>query len=83
MASRKRRLLLGDELISLMKTSVHEWEPQVIAEEEGHVETVGDGIVFVDGLKSVMYGEIVIFESGVRGMVQDLRPDDIGVIPFW
>lgn len=72
----------GDELISLMKSSVHEWEPQVLAEEEGHVESVGDGIVFVDGLKSVMYGEIVIFESGVRGMVQELRPNDIGVILF-
>ncbi|MBP3233666.1 MAG: F0F1 ATP synthase subunit alpha [Eubacterium sp.] len=72
----------GEELISLMKTNVHEWKPQVIAEEEGHVESVGDGIVFVDGLKSVMYGEIVIFESGVRGMVQELRPDDIGVILF-
>ena len=65
-----------------MKTSVQEWEPQVIPEEEGHVESVGDGIVFVDGLKSVMYGEIVVFESGVRGMVQELRPDDIGVILF-
>ncbi len=72
----------GEELISLMKTSVYEWEPQVISEEEGHVESVGDGIVFVDGLKSVMYGEIVVFESGVRGMVQELRPDDIGVILF-
>lgn len=72
----------GKELISLMKSSVHEWEPQVVSEEEGHVKTVGDGIVFVDGLKSVMYGEIVIFESGVRGMVQELRPDDIGVILF-
>ena len=72
----------GEELISLMKTSVHEWEPQVISEEEGRVESVGDGIVFVDGLKSGMYGEIVVFESGVRGMVQELRPDDIGVILF-
>ena len=72
----------GDELISLMKSSVHEWEPQVLAEEEGHVESVGDGIVFVDGLKSVMYGEIVRFEAGVRGMVQELRPNDIGVILF-
>ena len=72
----------GKELISLIKSSVHEWEPQVVAEEEGHVKTVGDGIVFVDGLKSAMYGEIVIFESGVRGMVQELRPDDIGVILF-
>ena len=79
---RDEKVSSGGELISLMKTSMHEWEPQVIAEEEGHVETVGDGIVFVDGLKSAMYGEIVVFESGVRGMVQELRPDDIGVILF-
>ena len=79
---KEEKVSSGPELISLMKSSISEWKPQVIAEEEGHVETVGDGIVFVDGLKSVMYGEIVIFESGVRGMVQELRPDDIGVILF-
>ena len=72
----------GEELISLMKSNVQNWEPQIIPEEEGYVESVGDGIVFVDGLKSVMYGEIVVFESGVRGMVQELRPYDIGVILF-
>ena len=79
---REEKVSSGNELISLMKSSINDWEPHVVAEEEGHVETVGDGIVFVDGLKSAMYGEIVIFESGVRGMVQELRPDDIGVILF-
>ncbi len=79
---KEEKVSSGSELISLMKSSISEWQPQVIAEEEGHVETVGDGIVFVDGLKSVMYGEIVVFESGVKGMVQELRPDDIGVILF-
>ncbi len=79
---KEEKVSSGSELISLMKSSISEWQPQVIAEEEGHVETVGDGIVFVDGLKSVMYGEIVVFESGVKGMVQELRPSDIGVILF-
>ena len=79
---KEEKVSSGPELITLMKSSISDWEPQIIAEEEGHVETVGDGIVFVDGLKSAMYGEIVIFESGVRGMVQELRPDDIGVILF-
>ena len=78
----EEKVSTGPELISLMKSSISEWQPQVVAEEEGHVETVGDGIVFVNGLKSAMYGEIVVFESGVRGMVQELRPDDIGVILF-
>ena len=79
---KEEKVSSGSELITLMKSSISDWQPQVIAEEEGHVETVGDGIVFVDGLKSAMYGEIVVFESGVRGMVQELRPDDIGVILF-
>ncbi len=79
---KEEKVSSGPELISLMKSSISDWQPQVVAEEEGHVETVGDGIVFVDGLKSAMYGEIVVFESGVRGMVQELRPDDIGVILF-
>ena len=79
---KEEKVSSGKDLISLMKSNISDWKPQVIAEEEGHVETVGDGIVFVDGLKSAMYGEIVVFESGVRGMVQELRPDDIGVILF-
>ena len=79
---KEEKVSSGNELISLMKSSIADWKPRVLAEEEGRVKTVGDGIVFVDGLKSVMYGEIVVFESGVRGMVQELRPDDIGVILF-
>ncbi len=70
------------ELISLIKTSVQDWSLEAVAEEEGYVKTVGDGIVVVDGLSSVVYGEIVLFESGVKGMVQDLRADDVGVILF-
>ena len=72
----------GGELISLIKSSVKDWSAEAISEEEGYVKTVGDGIVVVEGLSSVQYGEIVIFESGVRGMVQDLKPDSIGVILF-
>ena len=77
-----RQLAPEDEVISLIKSEVHEWSAHVVAEEEGYVKTVGDGIVVVDGLRSAVYGEIVVFESGVRGMVQDLRPDEIGVILF-
>lgn len=72
----------GDELISLIKNGVEDWEAGIVSEEEGYVLSVGDGIVVIDGLSSAKYGEIVVFESGVKGMVQDLRPDSIGVILF-
>lgn len=71
-----------DDIISLFKTSIDKWEAKVSPEEEGRVLTVGDGIVIADGPANAVYGEIVIFESGVKGMVQDLRPDSVGIILF-
>ncbi|SCX98412.1 F-type H+-transporting ATPase subunit alpha [Lachnospiraceae bacterium XPB1003] len=70
------------DVISLFKTSINEWQAHVVPEEEGTVLTVGDGIVVAEGLEDAVYGEIVIFESGVKGMVQDLRPDSVGIILF-
>ncbi|MCR5597932.1 MAG: F0F1 ATP synthase subunit alpha [Lachnospiraceae bacterium] len=70
------------DVITLFKSSIDSWEAHVRPEEEGVVLTVGDGIVLAEGLRSVVYGEIVIFESGVKGMVQDLRPDCVGIILF-
>jgi F-type H+-transporting ATPase subunit alpha len=72
----------GRELITLFKSSLDAWKMEVLPEEEGTVIMVGDGIVFANGLESAVYGEIVIFESGVKGMVQDLRPDSVGIILF-
>mgnify|MGYP000376310286 CR=1 FL=1 len=43
---------------------------------------VGDGIAIVYGIEHAMYGEIVIFENGVKGMVQDIRRNEIGCILF-
>ena len=71
-----------DDIISLFKTSIDKWEAKVSPEEEGRVLTVGDGIVIADGPANAVYGEIVICESGVKGMVQDLRPDSVGIILF-
>ncbi|MCR5214690.1 MAG: F0F1 ATP synthase subunit alpha [Eubacterium sp.] len=71
-----------EDLIPLIKSAVDDFSATANAEEEGRVLTVGDGIVVADGLSSVQYGEIVIFESGVRGMVQDLRTEEIGIILF-
>lgn len=50
------------------------------AQEIGYVEEVKDGVVLVQGLNNASYGEIVEFESGVKGTVIDLLPDTVGVI---
>ena len=71
-----------DQMITLLKKSIDDFSLEAIPEEEGFVKTVGDGIVVVTGLDAVRYGEIVVFESGVKGMVQDLRRGEIGVVLF-
>lgn len=69
-------------IIPLIKETVESWTPQVMAQEIGTVMTVGDGIATISGLEGATYGEILIFASGVRGMVQDLRENEIGCILF-
>ena len=69
-------------IIPLIKETVNNWVPKAMVQEIGTVLTVGDGIATVDGLKNAAYGEILIFSSGIRGMVQDLREDEVGCILF-
>ncbi len=69
-------------IIPLIKETVNNWVPKALVQEVGTVLTVGDGIATVDGLKNATYGEILIFSSGIRGMVQDLREDEVGCILF-
>ncbi len=71
-----------DDIIPLIRQAVEEWTPEALAEETGKVLSVGDGIVSADGLAHAQYGEIVIFDCGVKGMIQDLRPDMCGIIVF-
>ena len=68
----------GENIIPLIRETIDNWTPKAIAHEIGEVLTVGDGIATVGGLENATYGEILLFESGVRGMVQDLRDDEIG-----
>ena len=51
--------------------------------EIGVVNWVGDGIANVDGIDHAFYGEIVVFDCGVKGMVQDVRRDEIRCYPLW
>ncbi len=69
-------------IIPLIKETINNWTPKAMAQEIGTVLTVGDGIATVSGLENATYGEILLFSSGVRGMVQDLRPGEIGCVLF-
>jgi F-type H+-transporting ATPase subunit alpha len=71
-----------DGIISILKSTIEEFEIEASSHELGRVISVGDGIATVIGLDHAEYGEIVIFESGVKGMVQDIRRDNIGCILF-
>lgn len=71
------------EIISIIKSEIESYDVQNQEEQEtGSVIWVGDGIAIVYGMEHAMYGEIVIFENGVKGMVQDVRRDEIGCILF-
>ena len=72
----------GVSVIPLMREAVRNWQPDAAPEEVGSVLTVGDEIATVSGLEHAAYGEILQFSSGVKGMVQDLRPDRVGCILF-
>ena len=70
------------DVIPLLRSAIEEWQPEALAQNTGTVLTVEDGIATVSGLPDAFYGEILIFSSGVRGMVQDLKPNRIGCILF-
>lgn len=70
------------DVIPLLQETIQNWTPKVLAEEVGTVLSVGDGIATVSGLDNATYGEILIFSSGIRGMVQDLKENSIGCILF-
>lgn len=73
----------SQEIISIIKSEIEQFDTHSGQEQEvGSVIWVGDGIAIVYGIHHAMYGEIVVFENGVRGMVQDIRKDEMGVILF-
>ncbi len=72
----------SDNIIPLMKETIKSWTPRALQQEIGTVLSVGDGIAAVSGLQGATYQEILIFSSGVRGMVLELGRDEIGCILF-
>ena len=70
----------SEEIISILKSEIENYELETKDQEVGTVIWISDGITTVYGIDHAMYGEIVIFETGVKGLVQDIRRNEIGVI---
>lgn len=70
------------EIISILKEEIEDFDAGIAGREVGFVNFVGDGIANIDGVDHAEYGEILLFDTGVKGMVQDIRRDEIGCILF-
>ena len=69
-----------EEIISVLKSEIEDYDVKTEIQETGTVVSVGDGIANVYGINHAMYGEIVEFENGVRGLVQNIEMKTIGVV---
>ncbi len=78
----KKNISADTDVISMLRTTVEEFELTAAHRHVGTVSYVGDGIATIVGLPHAAYGEILIFECGIKGMVQDIRRDEIAAILF-
>ncbi|SHI98627.1 F0F1 ATP synthase subunit alpha [Parasporobacterium paucivorans] len=79
-ALKKEKAITAEEVVSVLKECVENFDTKMQVEESGIVTYIGDGIATVFGLNNAMYGEIVTFENGEKAMVQDLRTNEVGCI---
>ncbi len=73
--------LSADEISSIIKKQIQNFDRAALVSETGTVLTTGDGIARVYGLEGVMAGELVEFPGGVFGLVLNLEQDNVGVVP--
>ncbi|EOD05336.1 ATP synthase F1 subunit alpha [Emiliania huxleyi CCMP1516] len=81
-AAAKKGQALVSELSSIIESKLLDYGGEVQLEEIGKVLAIGDGIARVYGLQSVQAGEMVEFDSGLRGMALNLENDNVGVVVF-
>ena len=79
--ARKSNDVNAEDVIAVLKKDIKDYKFATEGEEIGSVITVGDGIATIHGLDHAMYGEIV-FECGVKGMIQDIKKNSVGCILF-
>lgn len=70
------------DVLPMIRQAIEDFEPVPKDEEVGTVLTVGDGIATISGLEDAEYGEILLFECGIKGMILDLKEDEIGCVIF-
>ena len=68
--------------LATLKTRIEDYKPAATSEEGGVVISSADGIVHVEGMNRAVYGEIVTFENGAKGMVESVEPGRLGIMLF-
>ena len=72
----------SEDIIDILKGQINDFSLHALGSEVGTVVKVGDGIATVTGIQHAMYGEVVVFEDGTRGMVMNIKRDMTGCILF-
>ncbi len=76
------QMMAGKPSLATLKTRVEDYKPAQTSEEGGVVIASADGIVQVEGMDRAVYGEIVTFENGAKGMVESVEPGRLGIMLF-
>ena len=76
------QMMTGKPSLATLTTRVEDYKPAQTSEEGGVVIASADGIVQVEGMDRAVYGEIVTFENGAKGMVESVEPGRLGIMLF-
>ena len=76
------KMMEGKPSLATLKTRVEDYKPAETSAEGGVVISSADGIVHIDGMNRAVYGEIVTFDNGAKGMVESVEPDHLGIMLF-
>ena len=76
------RMMADKPSLATLKTRIEDYKPAATSEEGGVVISSADGIVEVEGMDRAVYGEIVTFENGAKGMVESVEPGRLGIMLF-
>ena len=76
------KMMEGKPSLATLKTRIEDYKPAETSAEGGVVISSADGIVHIDGMNRAVYGEIVTFENGAKGMVESVEPEQLGVMLF-
>ena len=76
------KMMEGKPSLATLKTRIEDYKPAETSAEGGVVISSADGIVHVEGMNRAVYGEIVTFDNGAKGMVESVDPEQLGIMLF-